>query len=310
VYSAAVFALFLLTPSRAAIAQDPFITPSQEPPNEDRYIYKQIPDIPITTQSGVKNLSAIWRDKPLLLTMIFSRCAQVCSPFLRSLASAIYDAGGLGTDYRVVVLSFDPRDTVAEMEMMGADLGVKSNPDWIFGVAIPSDIKRLATVTGFWFQWDESSQQFDHPSLVVAIDRGQLVRMLAGASVPSASLREVVQELRGKFVASYAQGERVAFRCFEYDPNRGRYSLDWGLALMLLPATCAVLATAWVFLLLPSSHRKASPSGAEPRLNRVTQYTGVDHSGTAALARTAMFINASERGSRKWRIFKVCADQF
>lgn len=257
-FRVALFALLLLTPRRATFAQDSFGKPSLEPPNEDRYIYKQIPDIPITTQLGVKNLSAIWRDKPMLLTMVFSRCARVCSPFLRSLTSAISDAGGLGTDYRVVVLSFDPRDTVADMEMMRGELGVKSNPDWIFGVVIPSDIKRLATVTGFWFQWDESSRQFDHSSLLVAIDRGRLVRMLAGANVPSASLREVVQELRGKFVASYALAGKVAFRCFEYDPNSGRYSLDWGLALMLLPGMCAVLATAWVFLLLPSSHRRGS----------------------------------------------------
>jgi len=110
----------------------------------------------------------------------------------------------------------------------------------------------------FWFQWDGSGRQFDHPSLVVAIDRGRLVRMLAGASVPSASLREVVQELRGKFVASYTLAGKVAFRCFEYDPTSGRYSLDWGLALMLLPGTCALLATAWVFFFRPSRHRKES----------------------------------------------------
>lgn len=254
----ALSAALLLFPRLATFAQDSFGKPSPEPPNEERYVYKQIPDIPITTQSGVENLSAIWREKPVLLTMIFSRCARACSPFLRSLRSAISDAGGLGTDYRVVVLSFDPRDTVAEIEMMGGELGLGSNPDWIFGVAIPSDIRRLATVTGFWFQWDESGRQFDHPSLVVAIDRGRLVRMLAGASVPSASLREAVQELRGKFEASYTLPGKVAFRCFEYDPNSGRYSLDWGLALMLLPGACAVLATAWVFFFRPSSHRKES----------------------------------------------------
>jgi len=247
-----------LTSAGDAFAEESFGKPSQEPPNEDRYIYKRIPDVSVTTASGVQSLSSIWRDKPLLLTMVFSRCAGVCSPFLRSLNSAISDAGGLGAHYRVLVLSFDPQDTVADIETMAATLGVKSNADWIFGVASPSDIKRLAAVTGFWFQWDQASEQYDHPSVVVAIDRGQVVRMLAGASVPSASLREVVQELRGKFVASYALAGKVAFRCFEYDPHSGRYTLDWGLALMLLPGMCAILATAWVFAFLPSSRRKRS----------------------------------------------------
>jgi len=250
--------LSLMIPAGGAVAQESFGKSPQELPNEDHYIYKHIPDVSITTLSGVQNLSTIWRDKPVLLTMIFSRCARVCSPFLRSLSSAISQAGGLGADYRVVVLSFDPQDTIKDMEDMVDELGIESNRDWIFAVASPSDVKRLATATGFWFQWDQSSGQFDHPSLVVAIDRGQLVRMLAGATVPSASLREIVQELRGKFVASYALAGKVAFRCFEYDPNSGRYSLDWGLALMLLPGASAILVTTWVFLVLPSSRRKRS----------------------------------------------------
>jgi cytochrome oxidase Cu insertion factor (SCO1/SenC/PrrC family) len=151
-FRVALFALLLFSPRRAALAQDSFGRPSPEPPNEDRYVYKQITDIPITTESGVENVSTIWREKPVLLTMAFSRCARACSPFLRSLSAAIADAGG------PVVLSFDPRDTVAQMEMMGGELGVKSNPDWIFGVAIPRDIRRLAAVTGFWFQWEESGR--------------------------------------------------------------------------------------------------------------------------------------------------------
>ncbi|HKV81545.1 MAG TPA: SCO family protein [Candidatus Sulfotelmatobacter sp.] len=192
-------------------------------------------------------LSAIWRSKPLLLTMVFTRCAGVCSPFLHSLKSAVSEAGGLGADYRVLVLSFDPKDTVADMKMMAESLGVKSNPDWIFGVASPSDIRKVSAATGFWFQWDRPLEQYDHPAVVVAIDRGRVVRMLAGATVPPASLSEIVQELRGKFVASYVLPGKVAFRCFEYDPNSGRYALDWGVILLLLPGTLAMLATGCVF---------------------------------------------------------------
>ena len=95
---------------------------------------------------------------------------------------------------------------------------------------------------------------------MVAIDRGKLVRLLAGTSVPSTSLRETVQELRGKFVDSYALADKVAFRCFEYDPNSGRYTFEWGLVLILLPATAAPLATVWLFFLLPSSRRKENPT--------------------------------------------------
>lgn len=226
-------------------AQSSFGAKSDKAPNEDLYVYKQLPDIPIQTVNvSETQLSSIWRDKPILLTMIFTRCGGICSPFLHSLKAA---AVGVGRDYRVVVLSFDPHDTAADMDRMASEIGVKNDPAWIFGVASSSDIKRLAAASGFWFEWDPSIQQYDHPSVVIAVDRGRVIRMLAGASVPSASLKEVVKELHGKFVASYALPGKTAFRCFEYDPNRGGYRLDWGLLLMLLPATGSLFATFLVF---------------------------------------------------------------
>jgi len=248
-------ALCLSTPF---YGQPSFGIRSNEAPNEDRYVYKALPDIVIqTVATADARLSTVWRDKPVLLTMIFTRCAGVCSPFLRSLKRAAADAEGLGRDYRIVVLSFDPQDSAADMDRMAQSLGLKSDPAWIFGVASPGDIRRLAAAVGFWFYWDPSVGQYDHPSLLIAVDRGRVLRMLAGAEVPSASLREVAQELRGKFVSSYALAGKVAFRCFEYDPDRGRYNLDWGVLLMLLPATCALLSVAWAFS--PISRRAGPP---------------------------------------------------
>ena len=98
-----------------------------------------------------------------------------------------------------------------------------------------ADVWRHATGGGFGFDWDSAVSDCE----------------LAGTNVPNASLREVVQELRGKFVASYALTGKVAFRCFEYDPKSGRYSLDWGLMLMLLPAAFAMLVVFWAFFLIP-----------------------------------------------------------
>ena len=52
--------------------------------------------------------------------------------------------------------------------------------------------------------------------------------MLVGATVSVTQLREIVQEFGGKFVPAYVLPGKLAFRCFEYDPNTGRYSLDLG----------------------------------------------------------------------------------
>jgi hypothetical protein len=149
--------------------------------------------------------------------------------------------------------------------MMADTLGVKSDPNWIFGVASASDIRRLAAASGFWFQWDPSIQQYDHPSVVVAIDRGRVLRMLGGANVPDASLREVVQELRGKFVASYALTGKVAFRCFEYDPNSGRYSWIGEYCSCYYQQRSPCWQFFWAFFLTPGrSEQNEHAEPAEP----------------------------------------------
>ena len=165
----------LLTLGGRLEAQSSVGVASTQPPEEDAYVYKQVPDVQIVrTGVDATRLSALWQDKPVLLAMVFSRCVGSCSPFLRSLKSAVSDAGGAGSAYRVVVLSFDSADTAADVDAMATNTGIAPNTGWVFGVAPQPDIRRLAEATGFWFRWDQTTEQYDHPSMVVAIDRGRV----------------------------------------------------------------------------------------------------------------------------------------
>jgi protein SCO1 len=245
----------LLVSAAAALAGDLDVQrsvgrESDRPPNEDVYIYRQVPDVRIS-QASTGISVPLWgtrSGKPVLLALVFSRCAGVCSPFLHSLKSAISSAGGLGTDYRVVVLSFDPRDTPADMAAMAQRLGEEANPGWTFGVAPATEIQRLAEATGFRFKWDGGTRQYDHPAVLMVVDRGRMLRMLVGNTVVRARLAEVLQELRGKFVPSYPVAGDVAFRCFQYNPMTTRYYPDWGILLLALPGAMATLTAALIFI--------------------------------------------------------------
>jgi protein SCO1/2 len=217
-------------------------------PDEGRYLRKEVPDLVLRDARGRDvRLSALWAERPILLALVFTRCAGVCSPFLSSLRSAEASVGGSGTDYRTVVLSFDPRDTEEAMADLAGRLGLDARPDWTFGVATAADVERLARAVGFWFRWDEPSGQFDHPALLVAVDAGRVVRLSVGGVVEPARLLEVVRELRGEFVAAYPLPGRILFRCFDYDPRTGRWALDWGFLLLALPAALTFLGTAAAF---------------------------------------------------------------
>jgi cytochrome oxidase Cu insertion factor (SCO1/SenC/PrrC family) len=233
------------------------------PPDEARYVNREVPDIRIRTAAGDTRLSTLWAQGPVMLTMVFVRCAGVCSPYLRALRAAD-EAIGAPADVRRVVLSFDVRDTIGDMASTAAHLGVAGRDGWFVGVADPADIERLSRALGFWFAWDESRQQFDHPAMLAGIRNGRVARLLVGGTMTSARLAEVVRESRGQFVASYPLPGAVRWRCFEYDPATGEASLTWGALVLTVPAFGAAMVTFGLFRPLRTRRRlRSSNRGIE-----------------------------------------------
>ncbi len=153
-----------------------------------------------------------------------------------------------GDAFDVVVLSFDPRDDFRTMARVAEHHGLAAEPGWTFGVAAPEDVVRLPRAIGFWNEWDEERLQFDHPAMLAAVDRGHVVRLLVGATVPKKRLREILWELRHELVPTYPlPAEDIVFRCFSYDPATGGVALDWGMLLLLAPSGVMLFGTLWIF---------------------------------------------------------------
>jgi protein SCO1 len=234
----------LLVLSSVALAQ-----PAPGPlPEEGRYVGVRVPDLVFRDARGREgSLLAYGRETPMLLALVFTRCAGVCSPFLTSLARAQDALGDRGRAPRTLVLSFDPRDTSADMGELAARLGLRDAADWTFAVGAEGDVRRLGDTFGFWYSWDADRGQFDHPGMLVALDRDRVVRLLVGTQVEPARLQEVVRELRGEFVPAYPQPGRVLFRCFQYRADTGELRLDWGFLILFVPGLLAAAATLALF---------------------------------------------------------------
>jgi protein SCO1/2 len=223
------------------------VDPRDIPPSEDRLLNAAVPDVPLITAAGARvTLSQLARGRPVLLGFVFTRCPGICSPFLMSWRSADR-ALGEKHNYLRLVLSFDPGDTSADMSAFAKHHSLDDNDEWVFAVGDPSDIRRLAEATGFWWTWDESRQQFDHAAMLAGIRDGRLVRLLVGGSITSARLDELVRQVSGEFVRSYPLPGRVQFRCVRYDPATGRTKLDWGFALLLIPVAATGIGTLAMF---------------------------------------------------------------
>ncbi len=241
-----VLSLFiLLTLAHISIAQIDTLFPV-----ESRYIYKDIDDVEIiTSDDRTTSLSKIWQDKPIILTLIFSRCAGICFPLVSSLKYCVEKIDNdRKFDFYTVVLSFDTADTPEDMAVLKEGYGLSSNKNWIFGVfANSTQIEKFSEEIGFWYKWIDSTGQFDHPGMVVGIRQGKVVRILVGGNINLVKLREVVQEIKGEFVPFYGVQKNVAFRCINYDPETGKIKIGIGTMIIFTPPVLTFVLTFVIF---------------------------------------------------------------
>jgi cytochrome oxidase Cu insertion factor (SCO1/SenC/PrrC family) len=247
----AALALALATPS---LAQAPVEGLSRA---ESRLADRAVPDIPLRLADGrTLRLSELADGKPLLVTFFYRRCTGVCTPLLEWVRDAVRAVGGLGSDYRVLALSFDDADTVADLRAQADAIGASTSPHWAFAIADRDAIARVTGAVDFWFRRDPVSGQYDHPALLVALDSGRVVRAMLGGPGADERFRELVWELRGAFIASYRIPGQTPFACAVFDPRTGENRLDWGMALLALPGLAAIGAALAVF----AGHRKTQPA--------------------------------------------------
>lgn len=218
-------------------------------PREEPVVYRRVPNITLSDVEGsTVQLSELWRRRPVIVTLVFERCFSICPFYLSSLKSAVAAVGGAGEDFDVLVVSFDPADTRESLQRLAERHRLRRQPGWIFALARPTEVRRLAESIGFWIEGGEDGAPFDHPAMLAAIDRGTVVRLLVGATVHERRLREVVWELNRQPVSTYPiPSPDVWFRCFDYDPEKGRVTFNWGLLLLLAPGVTMFLAAAAIF---------------------------------------------------------------
>lgn len=221
---------------------------ADSPIEEAKYLYKPIPGVSMRcAREGQLSFDQVLEKGPALLALAYTRCTGVCSPFLRSLKTAVDDADQLRGNARVVVLSFDPRDSTDDLWRAAARLGVADDPSWLFCTGGSSEIERLASSIGFDYRWDEEKGQYDHPALLAAVAGGEIRRLLVGAVVSRPRLRETLRELAGGFVPVYPLPGKALFRCFRYNAEDGSVEADWGYLLLVFPGAAAMLVALRVF---------------------------------------------------------------
>lgn len=202
------------------------------------------------------------RGRPLLISLVYTSCADICSVTTRHLAAAVEVAQeALGADsFRVVTIGFDAgRDTPQAMAAFARQQGVTS-ASWRFLSADTATVERLAEDLGFVFR--ASPKGFDHLLQATLVDgEGRVHRQLYGELFQTPQLVEPLKQLvlgasPGDGVLT-AIGKRVRLFCTSYDPASGRYYFDYSLFLGMAVGGLIIAATA-AFLVRESLRRRSS----------------------------------------------------
>jgi protein SCO1/2 len=204
-------------------------------------------------------------DRPTVVLFVFLRCAGICTPLLQEVAR-VADLAALepGKDYRILTVSFDPKDT-PELARRRKDavLGTMKRrpcpPDgWRFLTGTPDAIRRATDAAGFRYEAVEGGQSFNHPAVVTFVDRtGKIVRYLYGTQMNPADLELALGDASTGTPRSIIQSVRQA--CYAYDPGKGYV---FRVNRVILAVTVLFAAGFGLFLLLRGRRRTAGGNAA------------------------------------------------
>lgn len=179
-----------------------------------------------------------YRGRPLIVSLVYTSCADVCPIASGALADAVVIAeDALGADsFRVVTVGFDTRhDTPDRMLAFARRNGLDSDT-WQFLSGDGDAIDRLAEDLGFLFY--AAPQGFDHMSQTTILDaEGRVFRHVYGAGFEPQQLVEPLKALvfgRQSTLTSWSGlVNQVRLVCTIYDPTSGKYRFDYSIFAMI-----------------------------------------------------------------------------
>jgi protein SCO1/2 len=178
------------------------------------------------------------RGKPLVVSMIYTSCHHVCPTITKNLANAVDIASeALGSEeYAVLTVGFDwAVDTPDRMRLYASERRI-DEPNWHFVAGDATSIENLAKDLGFLFY--PSAKGFDHLTQTTVLDAdGKVYRQIYGVDIDPPSLVEPLKEL--VFDTPRQAGllehwvDTFKLFCTVYDPNSGRYTFDYSIAMTI-----------------------------------------------------------------------------
>jgi protein SCO1/2 len=174
-------------------------------------------------------LARYFGKRPVVLSLVYFNCPMLCGMttdgLVRSVRALRFEPG---TDYEILSVSFDPRETAQmaseKKRTVMAQYGRKSGPGgWHFLTGDAVSVAALTKAVGFRYVWDAEQKQFAHATgITVLTPQGRIARYFFGIEYPTKDLRLALIEASEEKIGNVV--DQLLLLCFHYDPKAGRYT--------------------------------------------------------------------------------------
>ncbi len=203
-------------------------------PNEAQFLGKPVADITVFDSKGNSFLlSDLIKEKPVILSPIYTKCPTACSAITANLKKSISEVDGLGNSFKIITFSFDSADTPEDLKAFEEKWELTSD-NWKVVSAKGNNISALLSSIDFEIEWNAANQQYDHPNvLIIVMPSGKISKYVHGVAPETRTLKIALMEAR-KEKTSLSFYEGLYIRCFVYDPATQSYVIDRKFILMLI----------------------------------------------------------------------------
>ncbi|MGI9464426.1 MAG: SCO family protein [Aestuariivirgaceae bacterium] len=215
-------------------------------------IGRLLPPLTLVDTKGHEISLAEFRGKPLLISLVYTGCSDVCPAIIENLRPAIEIAqNALGVDsFAIVTVGFDSQhDTPERMRSFSRTHGIDL-PNWLFLSADQRVIEVLADAIGFTIV--PSAGGFDHTAQISVIDAdGRIYQQIRGGVFNPPAVVEPLKDLmfgqRRAILSVEGISERIKLFCTVYNPNTGRYYFNYSLFIGIgIGLACLLLVLIWL----------------------------------------------------------------
>jgi len=198
--------------------------------------------------------------KPVILALVYYRCPMLCTQILTGLESSLKAVSfNPGTDFEIVSVSFDPKDTpelaASKKQMYMRRYGRPNTANgWHFLTGDETNVRALADAAGFHYKYDPKTDQFAHASgIMIVTPDGRMSRYFYGVDYAPRDIRLGLVEASQNKIGSPV--DQILLFCYHYDPTTGKYGAMAVNMVRVAGAAFVLICGAFLLIAFRREHR-------------------------------------------------------